>query len=371
MDASAELQPDSAWLRSFRARLMRWFHGSARELPWRENCDPYRVWLSEIMLQQTQVATVKGYFERFTGELPTIAALAAAEEATVLRLWEGLGYYRRARQLHAAARKIVAEHGGEFPRSAEEVRRLPGIGRYTAGAILSIAFDQRQPIVEANTIRLYSRLLGYRGDPRDSAGQRRLWEFAEQVLPRQGSGAMNQALMELGALVCTPRNPLCDSCPVNSLCAARRLGLQAEIPPPARKPNFEQLVEAAVLLRRRGRLLVRRCEPGERWAGLWDFPRCDATDAAAAATHKMDPVAGRLADSLQERYGLTVDVGPRLGTLKHGVTRYRITLHYYEGRLVNTRFKEKDGIRWVTPAELAELPLSSTGRKLAQFAGAM
>ena len=197
--------PDASWLRSFRRRLPAWFDRHARKLPWRRNHDPYAVWVSEIMLQQTQVGTVVSYFDRFLAAFPTIEALAAADEQDVLRLWEGLGYYRRARQLHKAAKIIVAEHAGNFPRNPEIVRRLPGIGRYTAGAILSIAFDARQPILEANTLRLLSRLLAYDGDPRSTEGQRLLWAMAEAVLPRRGSGRMNQALMELGSEVCAAR----------------------------------------------------------------------------------------------------------------------------------------------------------------------
>ena len=208
------LLPDSAWLRSFRRRLLAWFDQNARVLPWRRSRDPYAVWLSEIMLQQTQVATVIGYFDRFLARFPTIEALARADEHEVLRLWEGLGYYRRARQLHRAARIIVAEHGGRFPRDPSIVRRLPGIGRYTAGAILSIAFDAREPILEANTLRLLSRLLCYDGDPRSPDGQRLLWAMAEALLPRRGSGRLNQALMELGSEVCTARSPRCEQCPV-------------------------------------------------------------------------------------------------------------------------------------------------------------
>ena len=174
---------DSAWLRTFRRKLRAWYARHARDLPWRGTRDPYTVWLSEIMLQQTQVETVKPYFRRFLAALPTIEALAQAEEQQVLRLWEGLGYYRRARQLHQAARQIVAEHGGRFPTDPQAVERLPGIGRYTAGAILSIAFDQRRPILEANTLRVFSRLLAYDGQTASSAGQKLLWAAAEAVLP--------------------------------------------------------------------------------------------------------------------------------------------------------------------------------------------
>ena len=207
----------------------------------------------------------------------------------MLRLWEGLGYYRRARQLHLAARQIVAEHGGVFPRDPEAVRRLPGIGRYTAGAILSIAFDARQPILEANTTRLLCRLVAYRGDPASAPGQKLLWAAAEAVLPRRGVGRFNQALMELGSMVCVPRGPRCGECPVASLCRAHELGIEAQVPALKPKPPAIARREAAVVVRRGGRVLLVRCPEGQRWAGLWDFPRfavqsSDTSDAPGRRT---------------------------------------------------------------------------------------
>ena len=265
--------PDAKWRRALRRRLAAWYDRHARDLPWRRRRDAYAVWLSEIMLQQTQAGTVKPYFTRFLKTFPTIRALAAADERAVLRQWEGLGYYRRARQLHRTAKIIVAEHGGRFPHDRQIVRRLPGIGRYTAGAILSIAWDAREPILEANTLRLLSRLLGYAGDPRSTEGQRLLWAMAELALPRRDVGRMNQALMELGSEVCTARTPRCEDCPAAPLCAANRQGRQGDIPPPKTKRRIEAVREAAVLVRRRGRVLLLRWPEGRRWAGLWDFPR--------------------------------------------------------------------------------------------------
>ena len=235
MAATEQALPfDSAWLRTFRRRLRAWYDRHARDLPWRSTRDPYAVWLSEIMLQQTQVETVKPYFRRFLAALPTIRALAEADEQQVLCLWEGLGYYRRARQLHQAARQIVADHGGRFPTDPQSVERLPGIGRYTAGAILSIAFDQRRPILEANTVRVFSRLLAYQGQTASAAGQKLLWAAAEAVLPSRDAGRFNQALMELGSQVCRGRRrpatfarprgcamPNCAGCKTRSLVPSR------------------------------------------------------------------------------------------------------------------------------------------------------
>src|SRR5262245_37625348 len=257
----------------FAQRLRAWFRRHARDLPWRRTRDPYAVWVSEIMLQQTQVATVVPYFERFLWRFPTVQALAQADEQDVLRLWEGLGYYRRARQLHRAARQVGSEYGGEFPRDRQAACRLSGIGRYTAGAILSLALDAREPILEANTLRLWSRLLAYRGDPRGTAGQRVLWAAAEQALPRRGVGAFNQALMELGAKVCRARQPACGSCPVAAFCEARRRGLQHAVPRAAARPRIESVREAMIAVWHGRRVLIVRRADAARWGGLWDFPR--------------------------------------------------------------------------------------------------
>ena len=356
--------PADGWRPDFRRRLLAWYRRNARKLPWRGTRDPYRVWVSEIMLQQTQVATVEGYFRRFIAKLPNITALAAAPEDTVLRLWEGLGYYRRARQLHRAAKIVVAEYGGQFPREPAAVRRLPGIGRYTAGAILSIAFDAAEPILEANTVRLLARLLGYRGDPRTAAGQEQLWQAAESLLPRRGAGQLNQALMELGSQVCRPRNPACLACPVARLCPTGPAGLHELIPQPKTKPRFEELREAAVVVRRRGRVLLLRRGEDERWAGLWDFPRFSID------LPERRPEGDELVQRVLKLTGVRIDRPRLLTTLRHGVTRFRITLDCYEARgLAAPRNGQRTReARWVSAVELTDYPLNSTGRKLARLA---
>jgi A/G-specific adenine glycosylase len=340
--------------RRFTKSLLAWFATGARDLPWRRTRDLYAIWVSEIMLQQTQVATVVDYFERFLRTFPDCRSLAAAEESQVLRLWEGLGYYRRARQLHAAARQIASQHGGQFPTTFDEVRALPGIGRYTAGAILSIGLDARLPILEANTIRLGCRLTGYQGDPASTAGQKHLWSFAEAILPTRQVGAFNQALMELGSTICKPREPACDECPVAAFCQARAAGLTQQIPAVARKMQYEDVAEVAVVVRHGTAVLVRQCQPGERWAGLWDFPRFAGT-------------AAEIPQQVAELTGNKVTAGQRLAVLKHGVTRFRITLEVHAARLTGKRAATMPAIRWVEAAELAELPLSVTGRKIAQM----
>jgi A/G-specific adenine glycosylase len=355
--------PEAGWRRRFRRRLLAWFGDHARDLAWRRSRDPYRIWVSEIMLQQTQVATVGPYFERFLDAFPTIDALARADEQDVLRRWEGLGYYRRARQMHEAARAIVRRHGGVFPRDREAVRALPGIGRYTAGAILSIAFDAAEPILEANTIRLLSRLLAFRGDPRSTPGQELLWAMAEAVLPRRETGRFNQALMELGSEVCRNRSPRCDACPVATLCEARRQRIEHQIPVPKTKPAMEQRHEVAVLVRRRGRVLLVRQGDGGRWAGLWDFPRFQV--------HAENPANLRreLIDNVRGQTGVLIEPGECLRTLKHGVTRFRITLDCYAARYVSGAPNGRaDDVKWLRPSELADYPLNTTGRELSRLA---
>jgi A/G-specific adenine glycosylase len=344
--------------RQFAAKLLKWFQANARDLPWRRTRDLYCIWISEIMLQQTQVATVIGYYERFLESFPDVTTLAKADETKVLRLWEGLGYYRRARQLHAATKKVVAEHNGEFPRSYEAVRALPGIGRYTAGAILSIGLDQRLPILEANTIRVLSRLIALRDDPRTTRSQARLWQVAEEILPAKNCGAFNQALMELGSELCTPKAPNCAACPVNPFCEARQQDLTAVIPLAAKKTKYEDVTETAVVIRRGSKFLVRECQPGERWAGLWDFPRF--ASHAATDTDWLPAAAEHLLNWL----AVEIEPAEHLATTKHGVTRFRITLHVLDARWI-AGGKLSDQLRWVTREELAHLPLSVTGRKIA------
>ncbi|MCO6459663.1 MAG: A/G-specific adenine glycosylase [Pirellulaceae bacterium] len=353
--------PDAAWVRSLQRRLLRWFARSARDLPWRKTREPYRIWVSEIMLQQTQVASVTGYYDRFLRAFPDVKSLAAASEQDVLRLWEGLGYYRRARQLHAAARRIVELHGGAFPREFDQVLDLPGVGRYTAGAVLSIAHDARHPILEANTIRLFSRLLGSSLNPASAAGQRLLWALAEHILPRRSVGQFNQALMELGSEVCTPRQPACTRCPLMTLCAACRLGRQEELPVSARPLRYEARHEAAVIARRRGRVLLRQCGPGEWWTGLWDFPRFQLPELAGPE------LAGELSARMLELTGLRILPGPAVATLRHQVTRYRITLVCHEATVLSGRLIAPACLQWVAPERLSELPLSVTGRRISRL----
>ncbi len=317
------------------------------------------------MLQQTQVSKVIPYFERFLKLFPNVDTLAAASEQEVLRCWEGLGYYRRARQLHRAAGIICRDHGGILPDDPIALQALPGIGRYSAGAILSIAFEQRQPILEANTVRLLSRLFAVEEDIRLSSTQQRLWELAEELLPHKRIGDFNQALMELGGQVCFPRRPSCGECPLRQLCQARQQGLTDLLPFNPHKRNYESVHEAAVIVvNSRGQVLVRHCGDDERWAGMWDFPRF----ALDVKTPQAD-IQEQLETGVETLTGIQIDRAEQRATLEHSVTRFRITLHCFQTRQhpgsPGRRVRRQD-LCWLTPGELEAYPLSSMGRTISK-----
>jgi A/G-specific adenine glycosylase len=342
-----------------RRQLLPWFDRHQRELPWRRDRDPYRIWVSEVMLQQTQVTTVVGYFERFIQAFPTIRELAAASEQQVLRSWEGLGYYRRARHLHEAARKIVADCGGRIPQDPEVFGSLPGVGRYIRGAVLSQAYDRRLPILEANSRRVLCRLLGRKQDSDGTKGESWLWQAAEALLPKQRVGDFNQALMELGALVCTPNSPRCPVCPLRQCCEACRSGLQDEIPGRQSSPKEKTVQEVAVVVRRRNRVLLVQRPDKERWGGMWEFPH---GEVSGEETH--ESAAARIA---QELVGLRMKPGPELLTLRHSVMHYRILLTCFEACCPAGEFRSafyQQG-RWLYPSQLARFPVSAPQRRLA------
>lgn len=335
---------------SLRGRLIAWFRTEQRALPWRETRDPYRIWISEAMLQQTRVETVLGYYERFLGRLPTVHDLAAAEEETVLALWSGLGYYSRARKLREAARVLVERHGGVFPRTREEALALPGVGPYTAGAVLSIAHDLPEPLVDGNVQRVFARLFGLEDEVGSGALTRAVWALAEALVPEAGAGEWNQALMELGATVCTARSPRCEGCPVARGCVAGESGRAEALPrPKPRRPPTEVEVEVA-LVERDGAVLLEQRPPGGRMAGLWQLPTRERTGE------------GLFPSSWPAVEGAPVlEAEDELGELRHAITRYRILARLREARVVGAL---PPGWRWFTAAEREELPLTGMARKV-------
>ena len=350
-------------IKKLQSELPRWFARFGRELPWRETHDPYRIWISEIMLQQTTVTAVRPYYDRFLARFPDVASLAMSTEEEVLRMWEGLGYYSRGRNLRKAAQIICDQHQGRFPESVAGLMELPGIGRYVAGAVASFAFGKRAPIVEANTLRLYCRLLGYRDDPRNSQGQQTLWAFAESILPKKDVGDFNQALMDLGSMICTPKTPDCPRCPLKTVCRALGTGHQNEIPLKASRPDVTDVTELTVAVIAGNQIFIRRRGAQERWAGLWDFPRfaCEPGEQNEARHTQL------VTTHLRNEYGLAVYRVESSMQIKHAVTRYRIDLRCYTARLCSEAGERLQADEaWVERESLAERPMSVTGRKFAQ-----
>lgn len=305
-----------------RLRLLEWYRQHKRDLPWR-GASPYGIWISEIMLQQTQVATVIPFYNRFMERFPTVEALAEAPIEEALRYWAGLGYYARARNLHRAAQQIVRQFGGRVPDTVEAIESLPGIGRYTSGAILSIAYNVPRPLVDANVIRVLSRVFGLHGDPKSAANQSALWSLAEQLVPQDYPGDFNQGLMELGALVCEPAEPRCEGCPLLSDCVAGNSPDPSALPelPPGRAPV--SVTHSAALIRNaEGHVLIAQRPPHGLWGGLWEFPRvaCGQNETPREGAER----------AAREVTGLEVEIGAKVAKVKHGVTHHRITLYGFE-----------------------------------------
>jgi A/G-specific adenine glycosylase len=353
--------PDSRTRADFARQLLAWFERCARDLPWRRHRTPYRVWLAEVMLQQTQVETVIPYYERFLTRFPTVESLTQAPLADVLKLWEGLGYYARARNLHAAARQIVDVHGGQIPDAFEALLELPGVGLYTAGAVASIAFGRATPAVDGNVRRVLSRVFEVREDVTRSATKRKLRELAADLLPQEQSGPFNEALMELGATVCTPRNPRCDVCPINDVCRARALDVVDALPVKRKRaPTPHYHVAAAVTTRADGRVLLAQRHIDDMLGGLWEFPGGKQEDG--------ETLSECLAREMREELDVTVAVGERLTVVEHAYTHFRMTLHAFRCCLVDGQPRCLDcaDFRWALPAEMAELPMSVADRKVVQ-----
>jgi A/G-specific adenine glycosylase len=314
--------------------LLDWFAQNARDLPWRRTRDPYAIWVSEIMLQQTQVKTVMPYWKRWMRELPTIEAVTNASSDKIHKLWEGLGYYTRARNLQKAAQQIVAGHSGRFPQNFDDILALPGIGRYTAGAICSIAFNQPTPILDGNVIRVLTRIFGIGENPREKTTNARLWQIAEELVQhasrvtRHSSlscSHLNQSLMELGALVCTPRNPQCLVCPVKKSCFAFRENRVNELPNLGKRGAVTARHFVAFVAGRNGRFLVRQRPAGVVNAQLWEFPNVEILN------RQFNPKL-----TAQNVLGVEPPMIKPFCTVKHSITRYRITLEAFRANLGGT-----------------------------------
>ncbi|WP_298037265.1 A/G-specific adenine glycosylase [uncultured Desulfuromonas sp.] len=335
-------------------RLLDWYGRQGRDLPWRRTRDPYRVWLSEVMLQQTTVAAVVPYYETFLERFPNVADLAAAPVEEVIESWAGLGYYSRARNLHAAAQRVVSLFGGSFPDDLEGLMSLPGVGRSTAGAILSIAFDRKAPILDGNVRRVLCRLYALKEDPRASASEKRLWAWAEELTSADRPHDYAQAIMDLGATICIPRRPDCPACPLEGLCRARRMGVEAELPLRRKGRVVPQRTEVALLLEREGRFLVRRRPLEGMLGGLWEFPGGGVPEGS-------EPLAAGKA--LLRDMGLAGELRPA-GRVRHVYSHFRLDLHLLRGEVEET-FRVGEGAqdRWLSPGELTVLPLHGAHKK--------
>jgi A/G-specific adenine glycosylase len=342
---------------ALRARLLAWYRAHRRDLPWRRTRDPYAIWISEAMLQQTRVETVIPYWQRFLDRFPDVRALATADADDVIELWAGLGYYSRARNLQRAARVVMERHGGRLPDDVEALRELPGVGRYTAGALASIAFDRAAPIVDGNVARVLARLFAIDADVRSRAVQDRLWSEAEGLAQGEEPGALNQGLMELGATVCTPRAPRCEDCPWTTDCAARAQGRAESLPLRSRPAPVRRIEAVAGLLERHERVLaVQRPQRG-LLGGLWELPGGELANG--------EPPARALARALREGLGLGISDAEPVGTVEHAFTHRLLRLHVYRARADAGRVRRTawDAHRWVSRSALAALPLGGPTRK--------
>ena len=347
-----------------RRALLAWYRRERRDLPWRRTRDPWAIWVSEVMLQQTRVETVIPYYERFMERFPTPAALADADADELMQRWAGLGYYSRARNLKAAAGQVVREHGGRVPDELAALRALPGVGRYTAGALASIAFDRPAPVVDGNVARVLARLFALELDVASPAGQRRLWAEAEALAQGPAPGELNQALMELGALVCTPRAPRCPSCPLRSRCRALGTGRVEALPLKAPKASPRAVESVAALLLRGPRALAVRRPPSGLLGGLWELPGGELAAGEAAL--------GGLERALRERVGLAPLRVERLGEVTHGFTHRTLRLHVYRATASpgRVRRQDADAHRWLPLGAFATLPLSAVAKKALALAHA-
>ena len=337
--------------RRFRDALLHWYERHRRDLPWRQTDDPYKIWVSEIMLQQTQVTTAQPYYERFISAYPTVHDLAAAPIDDVLKLWEGLGYYARARNLHRAAQTIVADHGGRLPRSREELLKIPGIGPYTVGAILSIAFGQPEPALDGNVRRVMSRLLLIEEDPRRPAAEREILDQLQQLVSTEVPADFNQALMELGATICVSKSPRCLICPVVEHCEAQAAGRQFDLPVKPRRPSRPHHHVAVGFVWHDDRVLISRRPSDGLLGGLWELP-----GGKQEANESLEDCLRR---EIAEELGVEVAVDRHLVTVEHGYSHFSVTLHAFACRWLSGEPQniETNDWTWVPLGNLRDYPL--------------
>jgi A/G-specific adenine glycosylase len=338
--------------------LLSWYSKNARSLPWRGVGDQYAIWVSEVMLQQTRIETVIPYYTRWMTIFPTLHDLAYSSGESVLQAWEGLGYYSRARNFQAAARQVLECHGGRLPDSIKELEKLPGVGRYTAGALASLVYGKDEPALDGNIRRVLARLIDLSIPARSPEGEEILWGVARELIPPGKAGDLNQALMDLGAMVCTPRNPDCSNCPLGSFCQARSLGMQEQRPVKTKKAPIPHITVAAAVIFRDQAVLVARRPANGLLGGLWEFP--------GGKKEEFETLEQALRREIHEELGTIVNVGRELGVFRHAYTHFRVTLHAFlcEQSGPEPQAIQASELRWVYPDRLADLPMGKIDRQI-------
>ena len=349
-------------IKRFQSELLNWYQVNKRDLPWRNTDDPYKIWISEIMLQQTRVDQAMPYYERFMKLFPTIYHLAEADQQTVLKAWEGLGYYSRARNMHQAAKSVAKDYNGKIPDTWQEVTSLKGIGPYTAAAILSIAYQRPYAVVDGNVIRVITRYFGVRDDVRSAKVKNGIQSFADELIDRQHPGEFNQALMETGATVCTPANPKCSECPLSADCTTYRTAEFDAIPykSPARKRPHHH-IGVGIIQNDNDEVLIALRPDDAMLGGLWEFP-------GGKQEERDEDIRETIRRELREELGVEVTVNEPLMSLNHAYSHFTITLHAYFCRLVSGIPKPKSSqeIRWVPIQALNDFPFPKANRKLTE-----
>ncbi len=344
---------------SFSENLLDWYHKNKRDLPWRRTDSPYMIWVSEIMLQQTRVDTVIPYYHRFLGAFPTVYDLADADQQKVLKQWEGLGYYSRGRNLHQAAKMVVNRFNGNIPSDYETITQLKGIGPYTAAAVLSIAFQKKHAVVDGNVIRVLARFYGIEDDIRSGKTKKRVQAFADELISEDEPGDFNQAIMELGATVCTPKNPLCNQCPLSSDCVAYQTVKTDTIPykSPAKKVPHHQIA-VGIIVNQKNELLIALRPNDVMLGGLWEFP--------GGKKENGESLPDTVSRELTEELGVEVDVYKKFKKLKHAYSHFKITMHAYWCTILNGTPKPISGkeLRWVSLSEIDQYPFPKANKTL-------
>jgi A/G-specific adenine glycosylase len=346
-------------VRAFRRDLPRWFAKNSRVLPWRENRTPYRVWISELMLQQTRVDQVVPYFNRFLKRFPSVGALARAPRHDVLKLWEGLGYYSRAIRAHETAKHVAGPLGGKFPDTFEGLLALPGVGPYTAAAVGSLAFGLDAAVVDGNVARVLARAFACDEDVGSPSGKRRIQSLAETLLPRGRAGEFNEAMMELGATVCLPRSPKCEACPLRRICRGRAEGDPERYPVKKKKAAVpHKHVGAGIVVDRRGRYLIAQRKEGSMLGGLWEFP--------GGTREEGETIEQCIARELQEELGIDVEVGAHVITVRHAFSHFTMDLHAHACTLAKGRPRAIDcaAWKWAARGELRRYPFGRADRRI-------